>query len=364
MRTHPGSRIAFAALAMTLTFCFARQALAAQPFTTTYTETGLVSDQPSAAVVQDTNLVNPWGIVISPTGTIWIADNGKGVASTYNTSGQTQSTVVTIPLPPGSSASSAAPTGIVFNATTDFNITSGNTTAPATFIFVTEDGTISGWNSTVDATHAILTVNNSGASAVYKGVATGSAGSVNYIYATNFRTGNVDVFDGTFAPVLVGKFADPKLPKGYAPFGIRNINGQIYVTYAVQDDAKHDDVAGKGHGAINIFDTSGNLVRRFAAKGALNSPWGMDIACINFGTFNGALLVGNFGDGHITGFDFAGKEIGQLTVTKKQSLSIQGLWGITFGLGCGEGDRNTIFFASGPDDEAHGLFGTVTLTVP
>src|SRR5262249_31190938 len=161
---------------------------------------------------------------------------------------------------------------------------------------------------------------------------------------------------GQFKPALAGTFVDPKLPKGYAPFGIRNLNGFIYVTYAVQDDDKHDDVKGKGHGVINIFDTAGTFVRRFAAKGKLNSPWGIDLAGSNFGPLTGALLVANFGDGTITGFDFNGKTIGQLQTAPKTPLVIDGLWGLSFGSGCSEADRNTLFFTAGPSDETHGLF--------
>lgn len=330
-----------------------------------YTQVNLQSDQPNQAAFQDANLVNAWGIVINPSGTIWIANNGTGTSTTYDLDGKAKSTIVTIPLPAGNTASHASPTGVVFNSTNDFSVTSGTKSSAADFIFATEQGTISGWHKNVDATHAILVVDNSAAGAIYKGLAIGSSkAGVNYIYATNFHAGTVDVFDGTFKPALTGTFIDPKPVKGFAPFGIRNLNGFIYVTYAMQDDMKHDDVKGKGHGYINIFDSSGTFVRRFTSKGKLNSPWGMDLACSNFGSFNGALLVGNFGDGTITAFDFNGKTLGQLESSAKTPIVIDGLWGLTFGLGCSGGERNTLYFTAGPNDEAHGLFGMITLNQP
>ncbi len=193
------------------------------------------------------------------------------------------------------------PDGIVFNGTSDFQLTTGN---PARFIFATEDGTISGWNPAVDATHAIIKVNN-WPEAVYKGLALGSANGANYLYVANFARGTVDVFDATFAPHSFGSgaFVDTNLPSGYAPFNVANINGNIIVTYALQDDQKHDDVPGAGHGYVDEYDSQGNLLMRFPHVFALNSPWAVVMAPADFGSFSGKLLVGNFGSGAIVGFD-------------------------------------------------------------
>jgi uncharacterized protein (TIGR03118 family) len=328
-----------------------------------YLQTNLVSDLPGMAQITDPNLVNPWGIVPNPNGPLWIADNGSGLSTLYSNTGQPASLVVTIP-PPVGGMPPAAPTGIVFNNTAAFSVSNGTTSGPAAFIFSTEDGTISGWNPRVNLTNAILEVDNSGngEGAVYKGLAIDRTASGNFLLATNFRSGKIDVFDQNFQPAqLAGSFSDPNIPAGFAPFNIAVINGSVYVTYAMQNDEKHDDVAGPGNGFIDVFDTNGNFMSRFASAGPLNSPWGMALAPAGFGPFSNDLLVGNFGDGHINAFNpSTGAFLGQLSDTAGNPIVIDRLWGLTFGGGGPmNGPTNTLFFTAGIQDEQHGLFGSI-----
>lgn len=331
----------------------------------TFTQTNLISDVPGLAPRTDPNLVNPWGIALGTNGGLWVADNGAGVATTYDGSGQTlpltSPLVVTIPTPESMGASK--PTGVATNATSGFVISSGGASGPATELFATEDGTIAGWNSAVDATHAIIAVDNSASEAIYKGLAIGFNASGAFLFATNFHAGTIDVFDQNFAPVsMPGAFADPNIPAGFAPFGISAINGNLYVTYAMQDADMEDDVPGPGLGFIDIFDTQGHLVERFATQGQLNAPWGLAWAPFQgFDEFNNALFVGNFGDGQVNAFDFdSGAFLGKVRDAAGNPISIEGLWGLQFGLTI-RGGLNTLYFAAGIDDEAHGLFGTLTV---
>jgi uncharacterized protein (TIGR03118 family) len=333
-----------------------------------YLQTNLVSDQAGMAAHTDPNLVNPWGISLAPSGPFWIADNGTGVSTLYDGTGATQAPpVVTIPTRAGGTAPST-PTGTVFNGSADFVVGTGATAGPAEFLFDTEDGTISGWNPSASATSAILEVDNSASGAVYFGLAIGNnSTNGNLLYAPNFNTGNVDVFDKNFKAVNLGAnaFKDPTLPAGFAPFGIQNIGGNLFVTYAKQDATKQADVAGAGNGFVDVFDTSGNFVRRVASGGALNSPWGLAIAPSNFGTFSNDLLVGNLGDGLINVFDpNTGAALGQVQNAQGTPIQIPGLWALTFGNGAGAGATNTLFFTSGPGHYAHGLFGSLTVTTP
>lgn len=345
----------------------ALRAHASQPF---YQQTNLVSDLPGVAAVTDPNLVNAWGIVHGPTTPFWISDNGTGVSTLYNGSGTPfppgSPLVVTIPPPTGSPAGTiATPTGVVFNGTSGFAVSNGTTSAPARFIFATEDGTISGWNPAVDPTHAVLEVDKS-PGAVYKGLAMGSNASGTFLFANNFRAGTVDVFNAQFHQVtLAGSFTDPNLLPGYAPFGIANLNGSLYVTYALQNAQKHDDVAGPAHGFVDIFDTNGNLVRRLVTRGRLNSPWGLAMAPSNFGRYSNDLLVGNFGDGRINAVDPAtGDFLGQLRDGNNNPIAINGLWGLDFGNDANAGPTNTLFFTAGLNDEADGLFGSLVSVGP
>jgi uncharacterized protein (TIGR03118 family) len=316
--------------------------------------------------IVDPNLLNPWGIAHSPTGPWWVSDNHAGVSTLYDGMGHplptTKPLVVTIPPPQGSPPdTTASPTGIVFNPTADFAVGSGGLAGPALFIFSTEDGTISGWNENANPTAAILTVDNSSTGAIYKGLAIGSNGTANFLYATNFHAGTVDVFDRTFAPVsMSGAFTDSTIPSGFAPFGIQNIDGDIFVTYAKQDGAKEDDVPGLGNGYVDVFDADGNLVRHFVSQGQLNSPWGIAQAPASFGRFGGAIIIGNFGDGHLNAFDpISGTFLGQLNLPSGPSVTIPGLWGLGFGNGAMAGSVDTLYFSAGPNGEKDGLFGTL-----
>src|SRR5881398_3274138 len=317
-----------------------------------YEQHNLVSDGAVPADLVDAALVNAWGLVASATSPWWVADNGTDSSTLYNGStGAKLSLRVSVP---------SAPTGVVFNGGTGFVVTSGSTSGAARFIFATEEGTILGWSPSVAPTQAVV--------AVYKGLAIASAAAGDRLYATNFHAGTVDVFDAAYHPVL-GWFTDAALPPGYAPFGIRHLGGTIYVTYALQDADKHDDVAGVGHGFVDAFDTEGNLLRRVASTGRLNSPWGLAVAPADFGTFSGDLLVGNFGDGHINAFDprhFRGdgalRPRGQLHAADGPPITIDGLWAIAFGNGAAAGPTNALFFTAGPFGEAHGLFGKLVVT--
>jgi uncharacterized protein (TIGR03118 family) len=338
-----------------------------------YQQMNLVSDTPGLARFTDSNLVNPWGLSHSPTSPWWISDNGTGVSTLYRGDGTAVPLVVTIPPPAGSaSGTTAAPTGNIFNPVNstdpdDFVVSQNGKSAPSIFIFATEDGTISGWNPNVNTNHAIREVDRSavGAGAVYKGLAFGSSDGSEFLYATNFRFGTVEMFDANFH--LVRSFTDAKrandcpLPNQcYAPFGIQNIGGKLYVTFALQDAAHHDDMAGAGHGFVDVFDTEGHLLRRLISRGHLNSPWGLAHAPSNFGRFSNALLVGNFGDGFINAYSQrTGEFLGQLKNSSGNAIQIDGLWGLAFGNGAAAGETDELFFTAGIGDEQHGLFGKI-----
>jgi uncharacterized protein (TIGR03118 family) len=325
-----------------------------------YTQTNLVSDTAGMAPHVDPKLVNPWGIAFFPGDPFWISDNNSGFSTLYDASGNVQSLVVTVP-PPAGIGGTSTPTGIVINGTTGFQVTSGGATAPSQFIFDTEDGTISGWNG--NGTQAALVVDNSmgGNGAVYKGLAMITNSTGTFLLAANFRSATVDVFDSNFkSATLAGNFADPTLPAGFAPFGIHVINSQVVVTYAMQDQPKHDPVNAAGNGYVSLFDLDGNFIRRIASQGNLNSPWGAVTAPAGFGAFSNDLLVGNFGDGTINAFDFnSGDLIGQMQDSNAMPIVNLSLWDMVFGAG-GEGSPTTLYFTAGLADEAHGLFGTIT----
>ena len=300
---------------------------------TLYEQHNLVSDISGVADYLDSNLVNPWGITSSSTSPFWISDNNTGVSTIYNGSGQPNALIVTIP-PPSGGTSPSSPTGVVFNGSSDFSA--------AHFIFATEDGTIAGWTS---GTVAALKVDNSGLGAVYTGLAIGSNISGNFLYAANFSTGTIDVYDTNYNQAfLAGSFTDPNLPVGYAPFNIKNIGGKLYVTYALQDASKQDAVAGAGNGIVDVYDTNGNFLQRLVSQGGyLNALWGMALAPAIFGDFSNDLLIVNFGDGSIIAFDpLAGNFIGQMLDSMNNPLTIEGLWGLIFGNGGNGGDVNTL----------------------
>jgi len=338
----------------------------------TYVRTDMVSDNTDIipAAVEDPRLVNAWGLAFGPTSPFWINDNGTGLSTLYQYNFGTglvdvlaQPSVV-VPPPSIDPGATSAPTGIVFNPANAFTpnpIFSGDL-----FIFATEDGTISGWQPSF-GDNAVLRVDNTDPDGpVYKGLAMGVDGANVELFATNFRSGKVDVFDENYQPVKLGKtaFADKKLPKGYAPFGIANINSLLYVTYALQDDEKHDDIKGPGHGFVDVYQTNGKLLRRFASRGTLNSPWGIVMSPnVGFGTANSSILIGNFGDGGIGVHNAAtGKFQEFLTDANGDSIAIDGLWALSFGNAGGAGPTTTLFFTAGPNGESDGLFGKIEVS--
>jgi uncharacterized protein (TIGR03118 family) len=327
-----------------------------------FSMSSLVSDGAVAAVTTDANLKNPWGIVFAPGAPVWVANNGTQTSTLYDGNGN--KIALTVSLPAATDA-----TGIVNNtSTTDFAVTNGTTTAPARFIFAGENGTITGWAPTVDATHALVGYDDAAGGAVYTGLAIANDGAANHLYAADFHNNKVDVFDAAFAKVVVaGGFTDATLPAGYAPFGIQavQIGGQtrIVVTYAQVDPASGDEVPGAGFGLVNVFDTAGTLVTHLVATGgALNAPWGITLAPANFGSLSGALLIGNFGDGVIHGYDPAtGAVLGTLQDGAGQPIATPGLWGMAFGSGARNQPTTTLFFAAGIADEVDGLYGRIDL---
>ena len=332
--------------------------------TTFYIQTNLVTSMKSLkANVHDKNLSNPWGLVQGPT-PFWISDNNAGVSTLYDGAGKIFTVaagkkkvpfVVTIPSPNGSS-SLAAPSGIVFNGTTaEFG---GDL-----FVFSTEDGTISGWQQS-DGTSAVLRVDNStvpsaASGAVYKGLAIATLKGSQFIYATNFRSGSVDVFDSSYDTAsLTGNFTDPSPMPGFAPFGITLFgDNNLWVSYAMQDAAKHDPVHQVGAGYVDIFTTDGVFVQRFATGGKLNAPWGMVSTPSDFGPLGGDFWIGNFGDGNINAFDGSGAEVGQPADKDGKPLNIDGLWALVFGNGSNKASTTSLYFTAGPNMETEGIFG-------
>jgi uncharacterized protein (TIGR03118 family) len=352
-----------------------------------YVVTNLTADLPNIAPNTDPVLQNAWGVAFTPGASpFWIADNATGCSTLYDGSGVPQPPTplrVKLPLPGGEvpatacqhadpqnppNPAPATPTGLVWNPSAAFLVP--GTTIPASFIFATEDGTIAAWaGGLTPSDQAVLAVDKS-PGAVYKGLVFGTNAHGVFLFATNFRAGTIDVFapapngsDGRFRSAtsaeIDGTFTDPDIPAGFAPFGIQNINGDLFVTYAMQDEDKHDDVAGPGHGFVDIFDTDGHLVRRFASRGVLNSPWGVTRASFAFGRFSGAILVGNFGNGEINAFDSDGHFLDTLRDGQGTPVVIDGLWSLTLG-GGRNSSSDTLYFTAGPNDETDGLFGTIT----
>ncbi len=332
--------------------------LAASPaLAGSFTQTNLVSDGATNAAFTDPNLKNPWGISYGPGGEFWVSDNATGLSTLYTTSGSINPLVVTIPAAGGGSGT-GTPTGQVFNGGSGFTVTEGSNTGPAIFIFVTEDGTISGWNPNVDGTKAIVAVDRSTMHAVYKGVTLYTDASKNvFLLATDFHNNEIDVFDSTFK--LVSSITRSGLESGYAPYNIADFGGRLFVTYAKQDKAKHDGQSGPGLGAVQEIDATGKVLASFA-HGKLNQPWGMAIAPKGFGGFAGHLLIGNFGDGRINGFTMRLKQGGTLHDVNHKPIEIDGLWGLIAGNGGSGGNASDVYFSAGTSDEEDGLFGQLS----
>jgi len=362
-----------------------------------YNQTNLVADQSTTATAAqyDPNLQNPWGLTRSPSSPWWVGDNNSGLSTLYNGAGAVQGLVVHIPGPKGTTLSNftATPTGVVYNGTSSFG--------GSRFIFVTEDGTISAWTS---GTVAALEVDNSqipnaANGAVYKGATIASHNGNLYLYVTNFRSGRVEIYDTNFKPVKFTQrdnefglsffgpflnddfsqpFEDFEIPRGFAPFNIQLIGGSLFVTYARQDSARHDDVAGAGLGFVDVYSTGGRLEMRLQHGPWFNSPWGAVWAPRDFGTFSNQVLIGNFGSGQIAAFDgFDGHFVGMMEDANSNPVTIDGLWSLVFGNSangcpatppansglpkCGSaGPYNSLFFTAGPNAEKNGIFGTLT----
>jgi uncharacterized protein (TIGR03118 family) len=344
-----------------------------------YAVSNLVSDINGLATTTDAVLQNAWGVAFSPAASpFWVADNATGCATLYDGAGaKVVALQVKIPLPGGAipasackhvnpasppNPSPAAPTGMVWNASSAFQVPGTSPPVTASFIFATEDGTISAWanNGLTPSDAAVIAVDNSASGAVYKALVFGTNPKGVFLFATNFRAGTIEVFDHNYASVTTdGNFKDPAIPSGFAPFGLQNINGDLFVTYAKQNAQKHDDVAGRGNGFVDVFDTDGHLLRRLVAQGQLNSPWGVARASYAFGRFSGDVLIGNFGDGKINAFDSNGNFRDTLKGPDRKPIVIDGLWTLTLG-GGRNSSSDTLYFTAGPNGETDGLFGTIT----
>jgi uncharacterized protein (TIGR03118 family) len=329
-----------------------------------YHQTNLVSDLPGMALIQDPDLVNPWGISLSGGSPFWVANNGTGTSTLYAGDHVSPPTplsknglVVTIP--------GGFPTGTVSNtgAPTDFIVKSGAASGRASFLFASQVGIVSGWNPNVPAPGSKQAQIGGTGDAVYTGLAIGQVGSATYLYAADFEHGKIDVYDFAFHtpnPPLDGSFSDPNIPNSYSTFNIQSIGGKLYVTYAQQSHKEPDEETDRGSGFVDVFDTSGHLLQRLIQGNHLKSPWGIALAPENFGAFSHALIVGNFADGQLHAFDpDSGKYLGEMKNENGKPVVIDGLWGITFGNGGNGGDKNALYFAAGIQDETHGLFGSL-----
>jgi uncharacterized protein (TIGR03118 family) len=327
-----------------------------------YIANALVSDTGAGALHADADLVNGWGVAFNPNGFGWVSDAGTGVSTLYDGNGVQQAPTVALP---DGVAGPAAPTGIVYNATPGFSITANGQTAAPLFIWATIQGTIAAWSPNVDATHAFNLVDNGAAGAVYTGLAIGTdAGNAPLLFAANFGAGHVEVFDADLHDVTpAGAFVDPAVPADYAPFGIQQIGGSVFVAWAQVDPNTHLDVHAAGAGVLDEFDVSGALVKTLVQPGgALNAPWGMALAPANFGPQSNQLLVGNFGDGTIHAYNPAtGAPTGEISDDNMAPIVIDGLWGIAFGNDLSAQPANTLFYAAGPGGEAHGAYGRIDL---
>ncbi|HET9994106.1 MAG TPA: TIGR03118 family protein [Candidatus Acidoferrum sp.] len=344
-----------------------------------YKQTDLVSNVPGRAPVTDPNLQNAWGLVASPGSPWWVANNAGGTSTLYS-SATTPTTVVplvvTIPNAP-SQLAPGSPTGVMFNGTSsDFLLDPRNPASHAIFLFVTEDGTVQGWNPGINLSMAVIKVDNSQTpdaknGAVYKGATIADIGGKHFLLAANFRSGRIDVFDSSFKQVSPRKgdfdddaFDDDRIPKDFAPFNVQGVGPNIYVTYAKQNAAKHDPVGGEGFGFVDVYTPKGKLLQRLQHGPWLNAPWGIVWATPNFGEFSNTILVGNFRGGTISAYNpVTGRFLGNMLNPDGTTLNIDGLWALRFGSGIPNSNSapgSSLFFTAGPDGEVNGLFGTLT----
>src|SRR5580698_7541832 len=345
-----------------------------------FTDTALVSNSSlvvATAHTIDANLQNPWGVAFAPGAPFWISDANSNLTTLYSgiganeTQGVTGSPNVGVAIPPSAAGVPANPTGQVFNGNGGFMISTSKGQETALFMFDGEGGTIAAWAQ--DSGAAAVTVYDDGVingtnHAVYKGLAIGTVSGATYLYATDLHNNKVDVFDTNFAKpaAMQGKFMDPNMPAGFVPFGIAAVNNQLYVTFAMQDQAMHDEVTGAGLGYVDVFDFNGNLLSRFASAGALNAPWAIAVAPSGFGSLAGDVLIGNFGDGTVNIFTPNGTSLatsaGARMVSKGGTLSIPGLWSLAFGNGDPDKPVTTLFYTAGFADQTDGVFGSISPT--
>jgi uncharacterized protein (TIGR03118 family) len=348
--------------------------------TSGFADSALVSDKTGVVATTttiDANLSNPWGVALAPGLPFWIADNNSNDSTLYSGTGAIQTDSITgnnqsgIAIPASAAGVPANPTGQVYNGGGGFLIPTSAGQESALFIFDGEGGTIAAWAGGSGA--AAVTayddgVTNGANHAVYKGLALGTVSGATFLYATDLHNNKVDVFDTNFTKpaAMQGKFVDPTMPSGFVPFGIVALNDQLYVSYAKQDAAKHDETTGAGLGYVDVFDFSGNFVSRFASAGTLNAPWGMAIAPAGFGSLAGDLLIGNFGDGKINIFAPNGTALatsmGPLSVTNGGTITIPGLWSLVFGNGDADKPLSTLFYTAGFADQTDGVFGSISTT--
>ena len=346
-------------LAAVLSLSFAAVSTAHESFQA-YAVRNLVSDGSVPADNNDPNLIDGWGVAFNPNGVVWVNSALAGKSVLYDGNGVPQSLVVSVSA--AANGGQGVPTGIVFSGSNDFAVSKGSASGPSRFIFASLTGSISGWAPNVDLTNAIVAVDRSGEGVSYTGLALAGNGSGNFLFAADVRNGRIDVYDRTFAPAkLAGSFRDPRLPRGFVPFAIHNLQGNLYVSFAKRDPSGTFVQPGKGLGVVSIFDADGRFVRRVASGDRLNAPWGMAIAPAGFGRFSNRLLVGNFGDGTIQAFDVAsGRRVGSLRGPDGERLVIPVLWGMAFGNGILDQPTNTLFFASGPNFGTGGLYGRIS----
>jgi uncharacterized protein (TIGR03118 family) len=384
--------LAFASVAVVCTFALAAcgggalgsnssTAMATDPPSSTgFTDSALASNKVGVVATTttiDANLSNPWGIAVAPGLPFWISDNNSNLSTLYSGTGAvetqeiTGSTDVGIAIPSSAAGVQSNPTGQVYNGAGGFLIPTPNGQETALFMFDGEGGTIAAWAK--DSGAAAVTAYDDGVvngtnHAVYKGLAIGTVSGATYLYATDLHNNKVDVFDTNFSKpaAMQGKFVDPNMPAGFVPFGIAAVNNQLYVTFAMQDQAMHDEVTGAGLGYVDAFDFNGNLLNRFASAGTLNAPWGIAVAPTGFGSLAGDVLIGNFGDGTVNIFTPNGTSlatsVGALMVSNGGALAIPGLWSLAFGNGDPDKPVTTLFYTAGFADQTDGVFGSISPT--
>jgi uncharacterized protein (TIGR03118 family) len=350
------------------------------PAATAFTDTALVSNRVgvvATATTIDADLSNPWGIAVGPGLPFWIADNNSNLSTLYSGTGEVETQQITgatdvgVAIPSSAAGVQSNPTGQVYNGGSGFLIATPNGQETALFIFDGEGGTIAAWAK--DSGAAAVTAYDDGVAnganhAVYKGLAIGTVNGATYLYATDLHNNKVDVFDTNFTKpaAMQGKFVDPNMPAGFVPFGIAAVANEIYVTFAMQDQAMHDEVTGAGLGYVDAFDLNGNFLNRFASAGVLNAPWGIAVAPTGFGSLVGDVLIGNFGDGTVNIFTPNGTSlatsVGTLMVSNGGALSIPGLWSLAFGNGDSDKPVTTLFYTAGFADQTDGVFGSISTT--